>query len=49
MKLAAAGRWEQAEPGVKRKIFPPGRELMMMEAILPVTNLAMQTERGYPT
>ncbi|MDP4098840.1 cupin domain-containing protein [Paenibacillus sp. P96] len=25
------GEWEQAEPGVKRKIFAPGTELMMME------------------
>ncbi|WP_134698807.1 cupin domain-containing protein [Ammoniphilus sp. YIM 78166] len=23
--------WEQAEPGVKRRIFPPGASLMMME------------------
>ncbi|SDM26588.1 cupin domain-containing protein [Sediminibacillus halophilus] len=23
--------WEQAEPGVKRKIFTPGESLMMME------------------
>ncbi|WP_456271195.1 cupin domain-containing protein [Bacillus sp. AK031] len=24
-------QWEQAEPGVKRKIFPPGDSIMMME------------------
>lgn len=24
-------KWEQAEPGVKRRIFPPGSSLMMME------------------
>ncbi len=26
-----AGEWEQAEPGVIRKIFAPGERLMMME------------------
>ena len=25
------GKWEQAEPGVRRKIYPPGKHLMMME------------------
>ncbi|KKI89835.1 cupin [Bacillus sp. SA1-12] len=25
------GKWESAEPGVKRKIFQPGEGLMMME------------------
>ncbi|KHF41326.1 cupin domain-containing protein [Halalkalibacter okhensis] len=25
------GQWEQAEPGVRRKVFPPGATLMMME------------------
>lgn len=25
------GEWENAEPGVKRKIFPPGESVMMME------------------
>ncbi|WP_153463012.1 MULTISPECIES: cupin domain-containing protein [Sediminibacillus] len=25
------GEWEQAEPGVKRKVFTPGKSLMMME------------------
>ncbi|WP_261179534.1 cupin domain-containing protein [Anaerobacillus sp. CMMVII] len=25
------GQWEQAEPGVKRKVFSPGEQLMMME------------------
>ncbi len=25
------GQWEQAEQGVKRKVFPPGERLMMME------------------
>ncbi|GGG00034.1 hypothetical protein GCM10010916_16590 [Paenibacillus abyssi] len=25
------GEWENAEPGVKRKIFAPGERLMMME------------------
>ncbi|MED1563901.1 cupin [Alkalihalobacillus alcalophilus ATCC 27647 = CGMCC 1.3604] len=25
------GEWEQAEPGVKRKIFEPGQSIMMME------------------
>lgn len=25
------GEWENAEPGVKRKIHPPGDSLMMME------------------
>lgn len=29
--MAAIGEWETAEPGVKRKLFNPGRELMMME------------------
>ncbi|MDG5789080.1 cupin domain-containing protein [Evansella sp. AB-P1] len=24
-------QWENAEPGVKRKIYPPGKSLMMME------------------
>lgn len=24
-------QWENAEPGVKRKIFPPGKTVMMME------------------
>ncbi|MBA4493568.1 cupin domain-containing protein [Paenactinomyces guangxiensis] len=24
-------QWEQAEPGVRRKIFQPGKEIMMME------------------
>ena len=25
------GKWENAEPGVVRKIFPPGKSVMMME------------------
>jgi quercetin dioxygenase-like cupin family protein len=25
------GEWENAEPGVRRKIYPPGESLMMME------------------
>jgi quercetin dioxygenase-like cupin family protein len=25
------GEWENAEPGVKRRIYPPGKDLMMME------------------
>lgn len=29
--MANMEEWESAEPGVKRKIFPPGNELMMME------------------
>lgn len=29
--MAAAIHWENAEPGVKRKIFAPGEHLMMME------------------
>lgn len=29
--MAVIGSWEQAEPGVKRKVFQPGKELMMME------------------
>ncbi|NIK76779.1 quercetin dioxygenase-like cupin family protein [Paenibacillus castaneae] len=29
--MANIGEWENAEPGVKRKIFPPGQHLMMME------------------
>ena len=27
----ASGDWQRAEPGVKRRIFPPGQSLMMME------------------
>ncbi|WP_066195758.1 MULTISPECIES: cupin domain-containing protein [Gracilibacillus] len=26
-------QWEQAEPGVKRKVHQPGKDLMMMEVI----------------
>lgn len=29
--MSNIGVWENAEPGVKRKIFPPGERLMMME------------------
>ena len=29
--MPAIGQWETAEPGVKRRIFPPGKQLMMME------------------
>lgn len=29
--MGKVGEWEQAEPGVKRKILPPGQSLMMME------------------
>ena len=29
--MCPIGEWEPAEPGVKRKIMPPGKELMMME------------------
>lgn len=29
--MAKIGAWENAEPGVKRKIFAPGKQLMMME------------------
>ncbi|MEK3731269.1 MULTISPECIES: cupin domain-containing protein [Paenibacillus] len=29
--MAPIGVWEAAEPGVKRKLFQPGKELMMME------------------
>jgi len=31
MHMSGIGEWESAEPGVKRKIFPPGVGLMMME------------------
>lgn len=29
--MSKIGQWESAEPGVKRKILPPGQHLMMME------------------
>jgi quercetin dioxygenase-like cupin family protein len=29
--MSIVGVWENAEPGVKRKIFQPGNSLMMME------------------
>ncbi|HEX7057939.1 MAG TPA: cupin domain-containing protein [Bacilli bacterium] len=29
--MSGIGQWQPAEPGVKRKIFPPGERLMMME------------------
>ena len=29
--MAVIGQWENAEPGVKRKVFSPGESLMMME------------------
>ncbi|MNZ91734.1 Cupin domain protein [compost metagenome] len=29
--MSTTNVWENAEPGVKRKIFPPGDSLMMME------------------
>lgn len=29
--MGEIGEWESAEPGVKRKILPPGESLMMME------------------
>lgn len=29
--MGKIGEWEQAEPGVKRKILPPGESLMFME------------------
>ncbi|WP_199621105.1 cupin domain-containing protein [Paenibacillus alkalitolerans] len=29
--MANVGEWENAEPGVKRKVFAPGEQLMMME------------------
>ncbi len=31
MQMGEIGQWEAAEPGVKRKIFQPGTQLMMME------------------
>lgn len=29
--MSNIGVWEDAEPGVRRKIMPPGASLMMME------------------
>ncbi|WP_019637840.1 cupin domain-containing protein [Paenibacillus fonticola] len=29
--MSNLNEWENAEPGVKRKIFPPGESVMMME------------------
>jgi quercetin dioxygenase-like cupin family protein len=29
--MGSLGEWENAEPGVKRRIYPPGKSLMMME------------------
>ncbi|WP_058308889.1 cupin domain-containing protein [Gracilibacillus massiliensis] len=29
----AINQWEQAEPGVKRKIHTPGKQVMMMEVV----------------
>lgn len=29
--MVTVGEWELAEPGVKRKILPPGQSLMLME------------------
>ncbi|MDX8045173.1 cupin domain-containing protein [Gracilibacillus sp. S3-1-1] len=29
----AVNEWEQAEPGVRRKIHEPGQQLMMMEVV----------------
>ncbi|MFB5662795.1 cupin domain-containing protein [Alteribacillus sp. HJP-4] len=29
--MSVIGEWEKAEPGVQRKIFPPGKQVMMME------------------
>lgn len=29
--MSNIGEWEDAEPGVKRKILPPGSSIMMME------------------
>lgn len=29
--MTQIGVWENAEPGVKRKVFQPGQQLMMME------------------
>lgn len=29
--MSNIGQWEQAEPGVKRRILPPGKSIMMME------------------
>lgn len=29
--MSPIGKWENAEPGVKRKVFQPGQQLMMME------------------
>ncbi|APH03944.1 cupin domain-containing protein [Bacillus weihaiensis] len=29
--MSNQANWEQAEPGVKRRIFPPGKSIMMME------------------
>jgi quercetin dioxygenase-like cupin family protein len=29
--VAHIGEWENAEPGVRRRIYPPGRSIMMME------------------
>lgn len=29
--MGTVGEWEQAEPGVMRKILPPGQSLMLME------------------
>lgn len=31
LSMGHIGQWEAAGPGVKRKIFPPGAALMMME------------------
>lgn len=29
--MSQTNEWQNAEPGVKRKIFPPGESIMMME------------------
>ncbi|PZD96132.1 cupin domain-containing protein [Paenibacillus sambharensis] len=29
--MSEFGQWEAAEPGVKRRVYPPGTSLMMME------------------
>jgi quercetin dioxygenase-like cupin family protein len=31
LKMTTTVQWENAEPGVKRRIFAPGEHLMMME------------------
>ncbi|GIQ70535.1 cupin domain-containing protein [Xylanibacillus composti] len=40
------GRWEQVEPGIKRKIHPPGERLMMMEVAFDTD--AVGAEHSHP-